>query len=165
MNIPVLHLKDGLHHFSETIKGGSLHFYRDEIYPENIQVEIEVNKFEKNITCKITLSSRAHYQCDRCLRNFEKNYKDDFEILFHLGDKNFEINEESVIIISSEVKEIDLTLYIQEMLILAIPMKLLCDENCKGICCVCGADLNTEECQCTEKTVDPRWEKLISLRK
>jgi uncharacterized protein len=44
-------------------------------------------------------------------------------------------------------------------------MKLLCNENCKGICAGCGADLNTELCKCPEKPADPRWEKLLSLKK
>jgi len=46
---------------------------------------------------------------------------------------------------------------------LSIPMKLLCREDCQGICPGCGANLNQEACRCGEKPGDPRWEKLREL--
>lgn len=51
-----------------------------------------------------------------------------------------------------------------EQVQLAIPMKPLCDEACKGLCVGCGANRNREECACDVKVTDPRWEGLSALR-
>ncbi len=165
MKIPILHLEEGYHHFEDYIKKGSLHFYRDEIYPDDINIKVEVNKFAKNISCKAEISTRMHLTCDRCLAEFDEDFLEMFDILFHIGQDELNIDEENVVALLPDQKEIDLTSYIQETLILSIPMKVLCRDDCKGICPNCGADLNTEECQCMDKPIDSRWENLKKLRK
>lgn len=165
MKIPILHLEEGYHHFEDCIRKGSLHFYRDEIYPDDINIKVEVNKFAKNISCKTEISTRMHLTCDRCLAEFDEDFLEIFDILFHIGQDNLDIDEENVVTLLPDQKEIDLTSYIQETLILSIPMKILCRDDCKGICPNCGADLNKEECRCIDKPVDSRWENLKKLRK
>ena len=44
-----------------------------------------------------------------------------------------------------------------------VPMKPLCREDCRGLCPICGADLNLGQCSCGGKEIDPRWEKLRDL--
>ena len=46
---------------------------------------------------------------------------------------------------------------------LELPFQLLCREDCKGLCPVCGADLNETTCNCNTKQIDPRLEKLKML--
>ncbi|UCF63706.1 MAG: DUF177 domain-containing protein [bacterium] len=165
MKIPILHLEEGYHHFSGVIKGGSLNFYRNEVYPRDLSVEVDLNKFEKNISCQISISTLAHYQCDRCLAEYDRNFSERLDILFHVGPQEIETDEDEVVSISPDLKEIDITLYIEECLIVSIPMKLLCKESCKGICAGCGADLNTENCKCAETPHDSRWDKLMEIKK
>lgn len=165
MKIPILHLEEGYHHFEDYIKKGSLHFYRDEIYQDDIKIKVEVNKYAKNISCKAEISTRMHLTCDRCLEEFDEDFLEMFDILFHIGQDELNIDEENVVALLPDQKEIDLTSYIQETLILSIPMKILCRADCKGICPNCGADLNKEECRCMDKPIDPRWENLKKLRK
>lgn len=50
-------------------------------------------------------------------------------------------------------------------ILLALPVKNLCKEDCKGLCPVCGVNRNTETCECLKKQVDPRLEKLGELLK
>jgi len=52
---------------------------------------------------------------------------------------------------------------VRETIILALPLKPLCSEDCKGLCPVCGTDLNKSQCNCIKKETDPRWEKLKGL--
>ncbi len=165
MKIPLLHLEDGNHHFEEVIKGGTLHFYREELFPNDLNVSVDLNKFGKNISCSLNLKTRAKYQCDRCLVEFNSDIEEISNFLFHRGHDKIETEEEEVIILSPDQKEIDLTCNIEELLILSVPMKLLCKEECKGICPECGADLNNESCVCHRDLVDPRWEELRKLKK
>jgi len=49
--------------------------------------------------------------------------------------------------------------------ILSIPLKPVCDEQCKGLCPVCGENKNERDCGCVEKQTDPRWQSLPKLKK
>ncbi len=165
MKLPILHLADGVHEYTNVIGAGYLQFSGDQVYPNAIDIRVVLNKFEKNITCEIELKTTAHHICDRCLTEYEKNYKEAFKVLFHLGEHDFETEEENVVMLSPEQNEIDLLPFIKENLILSIPMKTVCSSSCKGICSGCGADLNSEACTCSEAPIDPRWEKLRELKK
>lgn len=164
MKMSLLHLPDGVHQFKEAIIGGTLGFYRSELFPNDIQISVELNKFIKNITCLIEVKTNARFQCDRCLKDFDRVIEERSELLFHIGPDKLETEEEEVILLTPEEKEIDLTSHISEMLILSVPMKILCEENCKGICPNCGSDLNTEACNCNEEVEYSRWEELRKLR-
>ena len=164
MKIPVLHLEDGVHHFEGRIQKGKLHFYRDEIYPTDIKIKVDLNKSGKNITCSIQMLTKTHHICDRCLSEYEKDFNEKFEILLNLGEEELNIENDDIIIVSPEQKDVDLLPMIQENLILSIPMKLICKIDCKGICAGCGVDLNKENCQCKNQPKDPRWEKLSDLK-
>ena len=163
MKIPILHLPDGIHHFDQSINSGSLNFSRAEVYPNPLNLEAEINKFGKNIRCKVNVKTVAHYNCDRCLEAFDRPLDFRFELLFHLGKDTLETDEEDVIHLTPETVEVDLGDSITENLLLEIPMKLVCNEECKGMCPRCGVNLNRETCQCPEQTADPRWEKLRDL--
>ena len=54
---------------------------------------------------------------------------------------------------------------LREFVLLALPMRKLCDENCKGICPVCGQNRNQNECRCQNAAEDNRWAALKELRK
>ena len=49
-------------------------------------------------------------------------------------------------------------------LLLALPAYPVCQEACKGLCSVCGANLNERECSCDRRVPDPRWAGLEKLR-
>ena len=60
----------------------------------------------------------------------------------------------------SSGNEIDLSEEIREVLLLNVPLKPLCNPDCKGLCQHCGRNLNLEKCACAPDNQDPRWEKL-----
>jgi len=61
-------------------------------------------------------------------------------------------------------KTIDLAPALREQILLAAPPSPLCDEACKGLCPVCGKDLNAGDCGCEKTTLDPRWAALKSIQ-
>lgn len=165
MKIPILHLTDGIHRFEDTINTESLNFKRQDIYRTPLQIAVELNKFSQNIQCRIEIKSTASYQCDRCLKAFEAPVDTQKKLLFHIGPDRLETNEDDVVHVDKETVEVDLNNDIVEQLLLILPIKTICRKDCKGLCSGCGVDLNKEECQCGEKPIDPRWEKLKSLIK
>jgi uncharacterized protein len=74
------------------------------------------------------------------------NY-DDLEVGFYHGD------------------EFDLSAVISEQIVLEVPMKPVCRENCKGLCDQCGADLELGPCSCERNRIDPRLSALAEYRK
>lgn len=65
---------------------------------------------------------------------------------------------------SFDGRQIDLGAIAREQILLALPMDLLCKEDCKGLCTVCGQDLNVKECGCQRKVADPRWAALKDIK-
>jgi uncharacterized protein len=47
---------------------------------------------------------------------------------------------------------------------LSVPLKVVCRENCQGLCSVCGKNRNTEPCSCAQPLEDPRWAALKDIR-
>jgi uncharacterized protein len=58
---------------------------------------------------------------------------------------------------------IDIDELVVEQLLLALPSRILCQEDCKGLCPVCGNNRNLKECSCESAEVDPRWGALKEL--
>lgn len=61
-------------------------------------------------------------------------------------------------------KTIDLDPILREQVLLALPMNLVCRESCRGLCPVCGANLNEGQCECHREVVDPRWTALKNIK-
>ena len=69
----------------------------------------------------------------------------------------------SVLIIDGP--EIDINHVIREHLLLALPMNIVCGDDCKGLCTQCGANRNATQCGCESEKIDPRWADLRKLQK
>lgn len=94
--------------------------------------------------------------CDRCLKQltFPMDIHFQKEIDFRLTDKERaeELDETNYII----GYNLDVDILIYDEILLGFPMKLLCSEDCKGICKSCGVNLNEETCNCDNRSYDPR---------
>lgn len=72
-----------------------------------------------------------------------------------------ELNEEDdEYIIAAENGDVDIDEAVSEAVYMEMPVRFLCKETCKGLCPVCGTDLNDSSCSCVAKAVDPRLAKL-----
>ena len=66
-------------------------------------------------------------------------------------------------IVQPGLSVIDISEDVRQTILLAVPLKLLCRDDCRGLCAGCGANLNTEACRCEAADTDPRWDSLRSL--
>ncbi len=134
----------------------------------NAKVSIIIIKSTNIYELKGSIIFRLKLQCARCLEYFEKDYKEEFDIIVRRGqdkfEKELELKEEDINTIFVNYDFIDLTQIIRDYIILSIPMKPLCSSECKGICEVCGINLNKKDCGHKKvETIDPRWEKLYEI--
>ena len=77
---------------------------------------------------------------------------------------NAALSEEELAVSVFDEGSIDVDEIVKEQILLAVPARTLCREDCKGICPECGTDLNTGQCDCAAEEVDPRWAALKSLK-
>ena len=111
----------------------------------------------------VQLSARAafvfHGRCDRCLTPFIQAYDVPLEhtLVATLEDEE---NDDYILLDQYKLDLADLTM---ADILLELPYKSLCREDCRGLCPMCGKNLNEGLCGCTRKSVDPRLEVLRQL--
>ena len=159
MKINIQNLDRDLVEYDADLDGSFINQEIIEYYPEKIKVHVVLDKFGKDYRVDIDLETRAHYICDRCLGNYKEHFQSSQRHLFHIGEIEDPENDE-IVQIPANATEIDLSPFLSEMILLNHPIKMVCSEDCKGICPNCGADLNNEECKCQSESVDPRWDEL-----
>jgi uncharacterized protein len=114
------------------------------------------------------VTARAQVECDRCLKLIELPIESSFKLEYvtaedYKAQQDFELTEEDLNLSIFDGEGIDLDELVTEELLLAVPDHVLCTENCKGRCAVCGVNKNSTECGCDTHEVDPRWAGLKKL--
>lgn len=104
-----------------------------------IKIKADVYKITNTVSVALGLQAIMRCQCSRCLDDFEINLKKDLKL-------SYPVNKSDLLI--------DLDEDIRQEIILDYPIKLLCSQNCKGLCPKCGKNLNKGGCSCaiTQKT-------------
>jgi uncharacterized protein len=162
MKIFIRDLSEGVHEFSEELPSGALELPEPELYPNPLSLKLYVDRLDNIYRVKITVRTKAHYVCDRCLDEYEPPFDEEGEQIYQMGAGKLD-DEDEVIILPVDSKEIDITKAIQDIFIISRPIKLVCREDCKGLCARCGTNLNKKQCTCDTDEIDPRLEKLKSL--
>lgn len=145
-----------------TVKGEQIQF------PQPVRLSITLMNGGSEILAEGMLQALAMISCSRCLEpyvcevegevclefrnaellsrpsHYEAEAQEDTDIRYYYEDDNY----------------IDITREIREILLLNLPMKPLCREDCRGLCSFCGEDLNRSQCRCPGKTEDPRLSAL-----
>ena len=116
-------------------------------------------KFSLDTVINITLN----IPCDRCLTDVKHNMniKVNKEIDMNESESGRvdSLDEQSFI----EDNTLDLEELVYNEILVHLPMKVLCSENCKGICNRCGANLNSQTCNCDTTELDPRMSKIRDI--
>jgi len=114
------------------------------------------------------VETRAQVECDRCLQPIETPVNTDFALEYIPGSEYesggaAELTEAEMSVSVFDGEAIDVDEIVKEQILLAVPTRMLCREDCKGICPECGADRNKGDCNCATNDIDPRWAALKDL--
>ena len=124
---------------------------------------VHVHGYISNVARVVFMEATAEVEldtfCDRCACKLVKQISVPMKHTFVTELNN---EEDSVDFIVVPKMEIDLDALTKENVLLEVPSKILCKEDCKGICPTCGKNLNDGPCDC-KKPVDPRLAGLLSL--
>ena len=159
-------------------KGGFAHVYQpDDLNPlderirlvEPVAVKGNVKLARALVQVNGHIYTRAQVECDRCLQPVELPVDADFALEYITGSdyessEAAELTDEEMSVSVFDGEAIDVDEIVKEQILLAVPTRVLCREDCKGICPECGIDRNSGECACVSDDVDPRWAALKNLK-
>lgn len=141
--------------------------------------EAKLDKVERRVLVDVHGQVGLSVPCGRCLQPVELDAPVDFELTLVPADEyvdeprgekdeaskaggSFEPEEADEEVYSGKV--IDLDPILREQILLALPGYPVCKDECKGLCPVCGANLNDRECGCDRHVPDPRWAGLKNVK-
>lgn len=122
---------------------------------DNIEAEISIERSGNVFKSKGHLEYDLNLECSRCLTNFTLHHKGEFEYEFKrasvYGRPPIEIDarDRDYLIVNNII---DFKPHFYDLVILSIPMKPLCREDCKGLCPICGINLNIKNCEHVKKS-------------
>ncbi|NPV92155.1 MAG: DUF177 domain-containing protein [Firmicutes bacterium] len=144
--------------------------YEDVGFVEPLTVEVEAVNTGNVILVDLAASSTVRLECSCCLAPIEYPLHLKLNLAFvhqddlaELGIENdLEADDEEYYQVYKD-QPFDIGELVAEHLLVSLPMKPVCREDCKGLCSMCGKDLNLGACGCEETTIDPRMEVLRGL--
>jgi uncharacterized protein len=142
---------------------------RDFGFPPFLEVDLVYYRSGQEIFFKGSFGGTLEGTCSRCLRNYSFSLGKDFDFVLssdpcEQGGKVGELDREDLGLSYYSTEEIDLAPLIKEQVMLALPTRPLCHENCRGLCSSCGIDLNQETCACSSSAADPRMAIFRTLK-
>jgi uncharacterized protein len=115
---------------------------------QDLSISYKLSDCEEEILLEASIEGKIELECYRCLENVA--------LLVNINIcESYPATEENI----------DIAAIANELIVLELPMQPLCDENCKGLCAVCGKNKNLNPCECRQEIIDPRWEKLRQVIK
>lgn len=135
-----------------------------------VGLDFDIHKDKERFRLVGTVRTALELPCSRCLEPFQLPVDASFDQRFLPASEmsthdEREVQEEDVEISYYRDDQIDLNELLREQFYLALPMKPLCSEDCKGLCPQCGTNLNTASCACATAWEDPRLAPLRGLGK
>lgn len=122
-----------------------------------IEVELDYSFDGTGFQLDGTVKTAVKAECARCTKELVVPFEQDFSERFEKAAGE----DSDVYLFSGE--ELDLSDLIRDVILLNIDTYVLCKEDCRGLCPVCGCDLNTVQCSCEQKTDENPFSALKAL--
>jgi len=157
--------------FEEVYAPELFHTGDDDVYrvaaPVTLRMDIDKTGVRFRLTGRVT--TVLQLPCSRCLEPFPWPVDATFDLIYqpqtaNTGEGEREVEEEDLGIGFYNNNEIDLGQLMREQFYLALPMKPLCADDCRGLCPICGTNLNKGTCECKREWEDPRLSVLKKLK-
>jgi uncharacterized protein len=149
---------------------GSLDFHSSEFRQvEPLEVRATAELVDGQIRIHGTLHTRLELVCARCLDTVVEEISKDFDLFYRptttlRSEDEVHLNLDDTEIGFFEGDGLFLADVLAEQVNLALPMKVICRSDCRGLCPQCGVNLNHDECRCETHSADPRLAPLARLK-
>lgn len=171
MQLDLTRFRQPLGHFSRVFQPAEVAQDGDAyriVAPVTLTFEVHKDKDRFRLVGKAV--TELELACSRCLEPFRLPIDAQFDLRYHPAsemteDEEREVEEDDLDTSFYQDDQIDLNELLREQFYLALPMKPLCQESCKGLCPQCGTNRNTGTCECGEGWEDPRLSPLKQLKR
>jgi uncharacterized protein len=136
-------------------------------FTEPLQVHVTYSRARLDLFFEGEVRGRGQGTCGRCLETFPLDVAQEFSLVLTPATPltgEIELAPGDLTQSFYEGTEIDLTPLMYEQIMLALPTRPLCGEECRGLCPQCGINRNTGQCSCVVEAGDPRWSALRNLK-
>lgn len=140
---------------------------RDFRFPPSIDVDLSYYRSGRELFFHGSLRGTIEGNCSRCLKSYAFAIEKEFGFVLTpepLPAKNKELSRDELGLSFYKADEINLLTLIKEQVLLALPMRPLCTESCRGLCLSCGVNLNEASCHCASSPGDPRMAIFRNLK-
>ncbi len=162
-------LEFGLNDVRQEVDYSGMPLFNEFHFKEPVSLNLRIQKEKNEIYIRGSAAVLVESVCDRCLRSCDRQLSGELMVTLKrlpvVTDVRSEPETDEIVYISEEEKKIELNEIVHESLLLSLPMKFVCKEDCRGICPHCGNDLNVRQCQCVhiENPADERWQALNNI--
>ena len=171
MFIEVEDLKQEPLHVQHVFPVGEIKFlHEDAALSEPVAADFVLTHNDRDLHVDGSLETNISFKCSRCTKDFSRPFAASFDLTYlpqpkwANGGAEIELKYEDMEVAYYDGIALDVNLMILEQIELAMPMKFVCREDCKGLCYKCGADLNEGACLCKREETDSRLSTLLEFR-
>jgi len=149
---------------------GSIDFGLHEVkQAEPVRVNATAELLEGQIRVAGEFETKMEMVCARCLDPVMEEVHRDFDLFYQPLPKGTKPEEERLKDDDTEIgffegEGLFLADVLKEQVLLSLPMKVICQSDCRGLCPHCGSNLNHEQCRCDRHASDPRLAPLARLK-
>jgi uncharacterized protein len=137
-----------------------------------ISLRMKIYRIQEMVEVEGQAETRLSFTCGGCLKEFEAPLSSSFAVTFvrelpqvsDEADEEVQLSAEEMGMIPFQGEEIDLHPVVGEQIVMALPIRPLCREVCKGLCPQCGGDLNEADCGCVRPAMNNKFAALKGFR-
>ena len=138
-------------------------------FSKAVQVDLNIERSLQTFQVKAHLHADLLGECCRCLEAAQASMTALLAILLQRKEASAEElkameEDEDVVILDPGTRQVNLSEYLRQALVLDMPLRVYCQSDCKGLCSQCGQALNSGPCACSNKEPDERWATLADLK-
>lgn len=134
----------------------------------SVDGSVTLRRIRETLYLEGDIRTHTETECSRCLEAASLSISTSFKYVLSPAqaehEEEQELSAEDMDIVYYQDDLIDLDPLIIEQILLQIPMKVLCSEDCRGLCPHCGINLNQHSCQCHDERIDIRLASLKKLK-
>jgi len=139
----------GVHTISESLSASELDL-DPLVFCSPIQAVLTLDRHDPYLHFVFGIRTSVRLECDRCLTVFDCALEMSNPMLYVIGStpRGEDVDDPEIAYVPAGTTDLDITADLRDFIILALPEKHLCRDECRGICPGCGSDLNTQTCTC-----------------
>ena len=171
LKMDISELRDGKAEFEFDCSPDSLSLKRDIVDLDgNARAKMSIFKTGDGVDVRGSVSFVCYLVCSRCLRRYEMNRTERIIVYYRKTGavpafREIELSMADAMTYYYDDNVINLASSIRDAILVFIPIKPLCSPKCKGLCPICGQDLNQGRCLCSREMVGARWEALKKFKR